>query len=66
MQKIQGNLLDDRDGRQQGTSEERIRLVKPYFPLDRNPRKRQKLLQNGWSTRKKQAVLKLNLAVHAP
>jgi len=52
MQKIQGNLFDDRDGRQQGTSEERIRLVKPDFPLDRNPRKHQKLLQNGWSTRK--------------
>jgi len=32
MQKIQGNLFDDRDGRQQRTSEERIRRWKLTSP----------------------------------
>ena len=64
MRKTQGKSVhNDRDRRQQGTSEQRIRLVIPRLPLGRESSKTPEFSAEWMVNKEKQAVQKLSGAV---
>ena len=57
-------VYHDHDGRQQGTSEQRIRLMIPRLPLGHESSKTPEFSAEWMIDMEKQAVLKLREAVH--